>query len=243
MQESFKEYRSRKNKPFEAMETVFGSHSQKSVHEASTPYSSPTDADHDKLHANAPLNQTSLEPHQVKALTRYTRDSTMINGYLHNKHKGTNASEVYADQAEDISHALDKHKTKAPIDVYTGVPKSPSEHFHTVDGNTPTHTTVHLPAFTSTSTSLRKASEFSRETSHTNDVNHGIKEDTKHVLKIHVPKGSSAASVRSLSNMDNEHEILLNRGHNIQIHHEPEDIGHNTMLWHAKIISRTPGKI
>jgi len=243
MQESFKEYRLRKKSPVETMETVFGSHSQDKLTEESE-YTSPTDKDHDTLHnTHVPLDLKHLNVDHLASIRKYTQDSTMINGYLHNKHNKKNATEIYHDQVSNLSSALDKQKTKKPADVYTGVPYSPAKHFHQVDGKTPQHTIVHLPAFTSTSTSRRKAAEFARSTRHKNDKNHGIKEETRHVIKIHVPAGSSAASVRDESQMEHEQEVLLNRGHNIQIHHEPEDIGHNTMLWHAKVISHTPDKI
>lgn len=242
MQESFTEYRKRKNIPLESMETVFGLHSQKSVMESE--YKSLSDKEHDKLHkTSVPFNTTGVTPEHMAAVSDYTKDSTMLNGYLYNHHKMLIAAEKYKDHANNLTELLNKHKTKKSVDVYTGIPYSPARHFDKVDGKVPESKIVHLPAFTSTSTSRRTAATFAREGSHENDANHGVATECKHILKIHVPAGSSAASVKDISSMEHENEVLLNRGHNIEIHHKPEHIGGNVYQWNAKIVSHKPEKI
>lgn len=236
MVESFKEYR--KRKLFPVMETCFGAHSLPQNKLSESSYET---VDHDKLHATHDLNTSNLSKDQKKAVEVYTSSSLGLNGYLHNKHKSLNAASNYKSHADLLTAAMDKQKTKSPLNVYTGVLKSPAEHF--------THdkpVTVHLPAFTSTSTSRAASTQFAKSTTHKNDANHGIDStdhDAKHIIKIHLPVGTSAASVRSHSNIQEENEILLNRGHNIEIHHKPEHIGNNIWQWNAHVVSHTPDKL
>jgi hypothetical protein len=245
MQKSFTEYRKRKNIPLESMETVFGKHSQKSVTESE--YKILSNKEHDELHdSHVPFNAAGTEPDHMKAVTDYTRDSTGMNGYLHNHHTKSNKADIHEKPVKDLTELLNKHKTKNPIDVYTGVLYSPAKHFDKVDGKVPESKTVHLPAFTSTTTARRIAEQFARGHTHENDANHGVNTEygNRHILKIHVPAGSSAASVKDISSMGpGEKEVLLNRGHNIEIHHKPEYIGGNVYQWNAKIVSHTPDKL
>ena len=72
---------------------------------------------------------------------------------------------------------------------------------------------AHLPAFTSTSIDPTVAEDFSTETPGKH----------KHILKIHIPKGSEHGRfVGHVSRFELEHEFLLNKGRNLKIHPKPE---------------------
>jgi hypothetical protein len=71
--------------------------------------------------------------------------------------------------------------------------------------------------------------------------------EENHVLKIHLPKGTQAGSIKHLSNYKKENEVLLNRGHDLEIHHEPTVIDHpkkgKVHIWHAKVVDHNPQKL
>ena len=62
---------------------------------------------------------------------------------------------------EHIDKVLDKASTKHDFHVYTGVKKSPHKYWEETKHHKDKPIQVHLPAFTSTSTSFRKAKSFS----------------------------------------------------------------------------------
>ena len=247
--ETFFGSHSRKNK-VPSIETSFGSHSnKKSLTEKTEPQDrhEPTLAQHTDLHTEtAPLNSSKLSSDETEAVTDYTDNSTPINGMLHRHASGhtisDHAKQHYGNTATHLDSALEKHETTAPMHVYTGIKFSPAKHFKKVDGKVPQTKQMHMPAFTSTSTSLETAKGFSDLTSHPNDDRHGVDSETderKHVLRIHVPAGSHAMSLMKHSFVPGEREILLHRGHTIEVHHMPEKVDDHTFLWHAKVISHT----
>lgn len=134
--------------------------------------------------------------------------------------------------------------------VYTGLKDSPAKHF-TGEGSAK----VHLPAYTSTSTQYRIAKNFTsgkpiskEHLEKHSPINSDYKKNTKrstadHVLKIHLPKGTKAGSVKHFATFEKENEILLHRGHNIEIHPHPTIDKDGTHVWHARIISHTPDKV
>jgi len=78
-------------------------------------------------------------------------------------------------------------------------------------------------------------------TSDLRDEDHGIEDGGgSHFLKIHLPKGTKAASVREHSFVPEEREILLHRGHNIEIQHKPTKMANDMYMWHARVISHEP---
>lgn len=223
-----------------SMETSFGDHSKKNVSE---------DVDRISHEDNAHIHNTvapigKLSKHELDAVKDYSDDSTPINGMLHRHDKGYDISHKIDSHltSKHLDTALDKHKTTEDAHVYTGIKYSPSRHFK----RGAKVASVHLPAYTSTSSSFHSAREFSEDTIHPNDDNHGIHHEdgvAKHVLKIHVPKGTKAMSLKKHSFCPDENEVLLHRGHNLEIHHTPEHVGKNTYLWHAKIVSHKPNDL
>lgn len=262
---SFSQYRTSKSKP-PSIETCFGSHSckgegasklsedktqdstQPTNHEISEP-------EEEHIHQNvAPLKSKDLSINELKAVKVYSNDSSKINKMLYNhdqnKPEGSESRHAEIIQANHLDNALGKHTTDGDMHVFTGVRMNPASHFKSSIGEVNKSTQLHIPAFTSASTSLLAASAFARhvrdnpESGPKNFANHGMSTDStrnKHVLKIHVPSGSHAMSLMEHSFAPDEKEILLGRGHTIEVHHKPEKIdtdesGVHTYLWHAKIV-------
>lgn len=235
--------KSEQSKP--SMETVFGKHSQKKIDEGfdSEPKEiGKLDQEHIHLKVAHPQKITS---EQKESLSEYSDCSRSINGALHRQHLGHTAPRnPVHEHIKNLTDTLNNHKTGEDMSVYTGLPNSPAKHFK--DHTKPQH--VHLPAFTSTSTSLQQAKGFAEQSKDAHDHKHGLENKLhRHVLKIDVPKGSSAMSLRKHSFVPKENEILLNRGHEIEIHPKPtvvEHMLHGThVIWHAKLVAHKPGEI
>jgi hypothetical protein len=261
---TFKEYREKKKSINDSMETVFGSHSQPKpkkpametsfgkhshpkgkVCEDVEKYPEPSKEEHARLHEKVASHASGLSMEQKEAVDDYTDESRGVNGVIHRHHQGYDTSKK-TDEHNTIKHLdsmLNGKKTTEDTHVFTGLKSSPTKHFKKVKGVVPTVANVHLPAYTSTSTSLRTAKGFSELDSNFKDENHGIDGVNKHVLKIHMPKGTHAMSVKEHSFVPEENEIMLHRGHDIEIHHKPEKIGEDTYLWHAKIVGHSPADL
>lgn len=153
----------------------------------------------------------------------------------------------------------------------------PDEH-----GNVPDSVIVHHPAYMSTSTSPKIAKFFAVHKEHMkgprfNQDHHPIRNpevgdveeendhaarfqnptsnDNRqylHMLRLHLPDGTKAASVwgkfadpdeGESSPNNSEKEILLHRGHNIRIHRSPSvaAMGNATpIVWHAEVVGHDP---
>jgi hypothetical protein len=254
-----------KKKKLPALETCMGSHSKekkskKSIAEAlkkleheydgSGADDAPFYEHHEHMHHKVAPMKKDISETEKEALSDYTDDSRGLNGALHHQYNGKNFQSSYKHHVDTLTGLLNRHKTKEDSVVYTGLPKSPTQHFedHTKDAH------VHLPAFTSTSSSLHVAAGFAQAAHHANDKKHGIEHDSggmddgeaRHVLRLHLPKGTSAASVKKHTFAPDEHEILVNRGHDIKIHPVPQvhtnKNGKKYHIWDAHITDHAPGK-
>lgn len=207
----------------------------------------------ESIHQNNKLPESKT----LKDFTKYSRD---VNSALYDKHlKG----EVTKDNIHAIPkiHQLDKEflntKTDKDMTVYAGLHKSPERHFENVNTDT---TKIHIPSFRSTSSNFQEAAKFAYHTKAANKEKHsadnkdapnlnknsigGIDPDSvKHILKIHVTKGTKAGSTKHFSEHPSENEILLARGHNMEIHRNPTILKNGTHIWHAKIVDHSPSKI
>ena len=270
---TFKEYRLDKSaKKLPAMETTFGKHSQekpakklpametsmgKHSQEKQVKVSEDIEdhvldrEDQNHLHEKVAPLHADISKDEIHSVEKYTDNSRRLNSTLHNIYQGKAKSTIsdvdsHVDHANVLGGMLNKHKTTEDMHVFTGINHSPASHFHG-DSEHAEHTTVHLPAFTSTSSSAKTALGFSENTHHESDHKHGINSDseskTVHLLKIHVPKGTHAASLKRVSLMGGENEILLHRAHNLQIDRHPQKIDHGIYMWHAKIVSHKPEDI
>lgn len=231
------------------METSFGKHSEpkKKVNEATIPEEDDTQ-EQKHIHEHvAPMGK--LDHHETGAIKNYTDDSAHLNKSLHKYHGGEALGEKQKQAVGHLDNILNRHKTKEDTHVYTGIHRSPSAHFeHDDNGHPREHAYVHLPAYTSTSTDENYAQGFSKEHHHVNDEKHGITDSHLHVLKIHLPKGTHAASVRGYSYFPHEQEVLLHRGHDIKIHKTPEKKRipgrkEHYYLWHGTVVGHSPVKV
>jgi len=233
-----------KKKP--SIETCFGSHSKdKAVNEDASGFGAKAHTEH-SMHSLAPVPKTA----NIHNLNDYSMDSQSVNTLLHGLHEGSYTKVL--PNAHRLQHArqLDKDfegaATHDDMTVYTGLRRSPFEHFgegdHFVD--------VHHPAFLSTSTSFAPTQEFAKFHDKPTDSQlemHGIRkgnELAQHFLKINVPTGAAAMSLRDVSNHPNENEVLIHRGHDIRIHSHPEvhHVDQNTThyVWHADLMGHNP---
>jgi hypothetical protein len=248
------------------IDTIFGSHSlPKQVNETYIPeVKGARHMDHeqqiekmkrseaDPIHGD---NRPNTEHPELEAAKAYTNESTLINGYLKTKYKGEEDVKphhfnIHSSDIAKLDDFVGSHETPRDIHVFSGVTKSPLKYFP--DANPHEKFIGHLPHFTSTSTNFGQAKEF---TSLDNDshppenlanANQGVYPGDKvgHVLKIEVPKGTKAVSMRDISKHPNEDEILLHRGHNLEIHPHPTfDPGSNVFVWHSKIVGHNPQEI
>lgn len=239
-----------KKKPdreYEAINTSLGKHSENKINEeleiAKVSDYKKSPKEHERIHQEiAPLDPEKLSAKEIAATSDYTNSSSHINEALLN-HYNLKRSSIYFGEAQHLTNMLNKHKTNKDIDVYTGIGYSPVQHFKPdTEGNIPDTVTVHHPAFLSTSTKMTIANGFSRFRPHPRDELHGVESSpiTKHVLHIHVPKGTSAASLMDHSHKPEENEILLNRGHNIEIDKTPKRMRNSTYVWNARIKEHKP---
>lgn len=254
---TFKDYRRRK--PI-CIETVFGSHSipnagiametamgkhslgkQEDITESVKPEPIKRDEWHDIAHET--LKHELTKP-GFDAIRGYTDDSQELNSALWRHHgRGIEVAPNLKKEAKSLDKVFDKVESPNGVHVYTGLKQTPSIAFAKARDHTKP-LTVHLPGFTSASTDHRVAAEFAHDTSHWADDEHGIEPEMhKHILKIYVPKGSKAMSVRDYSFVPHEREVLLHRGANVTIHHVPTKIGENVYMWHGTLEGHTPKKL
>ena len=222
-----------------------------------------------EIHANVG-RPSSISGNQRNAIDAYTVDSADLNKSLHVYHNGGKKPD-YAKTAQmkHLDALLDKHTTHEDAMIFTGLRRSPHEAFHYAPEGEKlvkpiSHAEYHLPAYTSATSSFNVASKFatrfrpSKGSTGTeyNEVDsrvadhHGgsaIYGAHKHVLAINLPAGSKAQSVRHISSTgEAEHEILMHRGHTLEIHHMPTIIEHDGdkhAIWHANVIDHNPKKI
>jgi hypothetical protein len=220
----------------------------------------------EKIHAAHPIED------QDKGIRDYTYDSTDINRSLFRHHQTGEHPRDYKDfrgelgiayspsgnqynaheHIQRVDKVLDKHKIKQDTHVFSGLSRPPTEHFK---GNTNKPVKVHFPAYTSTTTDFDKSLQFTengakKAVDHTplnQDAPKSTKGKTRHVLKIRVPKGTPGGSVRNIAHYKSENEILLHRGMDMEIHHQPTVMNHpehgHITVWHARVVGHNPAKL
>jgi hypothetical protein len=204
-----------------------------------------TTAEHVKLHKKAEAKDMSAE--HKEALNDYTDDSKDQNSTLIHFDNGHDVSGAKKEQIRRTDAALEGRHTTGDLTVYTGVKRSPARHFTKGQDSVE----VHHPAYISTSTCFHMAKGFSDSQKHPNNEKMGVELDkngeARHVLRLHVPKGTNAVSTRSHSFVPGEHEVLLGRGHDFKIHHNPtihvDADGTKYHVWDAHVTSHYPADI
>lgn len=249
--------------PLPTLKTVFGTLSKietnRDLDESSKTPKSAKDqignGDHD-IHKTDSLRKSDV-------VTGYSDSSHEINDFLHKSHRGTKTkdSRLHRKTVNDLDKELDRARLSKDTHVYTGLPQGPHELFKAHEVEPGENIKVHLPAYTSSSTHYITAKKFAvgkSERSHKfgkhipvnhevhkplNKLNDPYEDNGKHVLKIHLPKGTKAGSIRSQSDFKHENEVLLHRGHELEIHHRPTVEPDGTHIWHARVIKHNPKQI
>ena len=117
------------------------------------------------------------------------------------------AKKTYKYQIEHCSNALKRNKSTKSIVTYRGIKKELMEKLSGLDAGD----IITDDGFVSTSTSKKVADDFA------------IKYQGGYIMTILIPKGSQAASVKSLSNYPKENEVLINK----KAHFEVKGIDHD----------------
>jgi hypothetical protein len=145
--------------------------------------------------------------HNIK---NYTAGDTQSN-YLWNKHAGTDKRHAGTDkQVNSLNNTLKIHKTPHDMTVYSNSKMDPREKKN-AEG------VVHHPAFMSTTIEKGFAKDWENTTRRERQPNGVIPRD-KHVLAIHVPKGSHGAYVDHLSELPGQSEFILPKAANLKYH-------------------------
>lgn len=152
-----------------------------------------------------------------------------------------------------MDRKLDTAKIPKAIYVFTGVPESPSNLWkkHKVDTSKPIQCI--LPAYTSCSTAFSLARgwsvsdkfDYKNHPARNSDAPSKLEmhgEMFKQVLKIYLPKGAEAGSVKSQSEYPNENEIILHRDSLIEIDPKPTITKDYAVVWHCICRGRFPHK-
>lgn len=174
--------------------------------------------------------------HELAAISDYANESSFINKSLWFNPKGNS-------QINELSDNISKGLKSAPaakedFHVYTGI---------NGNKNKMTKGDLHIPAFTSTSTSPIIAGRFVRPSFNRHTIEYHPDEDgimaphsVHHIIKIHVKKGQQVgAYIADHSFAPHEKEFLIDKGHTIHLTGEHED-HHNAPMegWSGQKLRR-----
>ena len=189
----------------------------------------------------------------------YTSDSYNLNDYLHRHYRKAahtvpkNDEKFYKKQVQSLDRALTLQKLKKPLTVYTAVPESPANAWAVYGADVRRPIRLHLPAYTSTTTSLKVAVQFAENSLPTDSVDHrrhpprnikkGVGDNGNQIIMLTIPAGTPASSVKNVSDIPEENEVLLPRGMNIEVNPRPTMLKNGDYVWHAQVISHDPIQI
>ena len=200
---------------------------------------------------------------QEDHITKYSNGSGKLNDYLHERYRNPEKDHNprHEKDIKKMDDVVYQHRTPSSMIVHSGVPESPHHIIHGQGGyENKEGGHVVLPAYTSTSLSLKLASNFAKSDKEANEYlakkhnnpkflthkHHDMKDTVgfKHMLKIHVPKGHPGAYVAHKSYYGHEYEHILPRETHIHIHHDPEfDHKNGIVHWHADIVDKHKNRI
>jgi hypothetical protein len=209
---------------------------------------------------------SSMSGNHRNAVDDYTVESSNLNRSLHKNYNGDiKPSDANRARIKKLDELLNKHETHEDAMVFTGLHRSPHEAFHYAPEGEKlvkpiSHAEYHMPAYTSTSSNFRAAAKFARafkpDSGEYNTVEEkmaehhggkGILNVNKHIMAINMPAGTKAQSIRHISATgQHEQEVLMHRGHTLEVHHMPTIVEHNGekhAVWHATVIDHNPKKI
>lgn len=194
-------------------------------------------AEHAQIHSQV----IHRNPHP--SLVAYTKDSSKHNAALWANHtESTEIDPSLLDHIKNIDSSIPLRQM-GKMTVFTGLPASPISSVYGDWHSDKQLKTFHNPAFTSTSTDINTAYRFTNPdnaTAHHEDDHHGIVlPNARHILRIDFDGGTQQlCSTQRFSKVDHrEHEILLGRGYEVNVHARPIMIGQNVAnpvyLWHG----------
>jgi ADP-ribose pyrophosphatase YjhB (NUDIX family) len=224
------------------------------------------------LHRELSLRHHKIPPKTLKHLQDYSEESRELNNYLHKYYRKhiadtkTKPNKQYQARSDTLDSVFKNVKLTRNIKVYTGIPESPGRIWEKYRADVTKPVRVHLPAYTSTTTNLQIAYNGFALTDYTNYNDHrprnvvkgnlelysmgvvsqGVKKvyDGFQILHITVPTGYPAMSMVSVSRYgDDEEEILLPRGLDIEIEPNPyikTTPGRPIVIWFAKVVGHNP---
>jgi 8-oxo-dGTP pyrophosphatase MutT (NUDIX family) len=224
------------------------------------------------LHRELSLRNHKIPPKAIKHLQDYSEESTSLNDYLHRHYRKqtvnpkTKSKQNYRDQSKSLDTVFKNAKLTRNIKVYTGIPESPGRIWEKYHADVTKPVRVHLPAYTSTTTDFNVAYINFAKADYTDYNNHrprnvvkgnlelysmgvvsqGIRKvyDGSQILHIIVPAGYPAMSMVNVSRYgDDEEEILLPRGLDIEIEPNPyikTTLGRPIVVWFAKVVGHNP---
>ena len=211
-----------------------------------------------KKYADQTDRQSGQQKTDIDYITDYTTgDSNDINDYLHRHYRkkaSKNDLAKYKKNLQSIDRALTVQRLTKPLTVYTAVPESPANAWTIYGADIRLPIRLHLPAYTSTSTSLESVIEFAIESVTPDSVDHkrhpprNSKKapgdvDTNQIIMLQIPVGTPAASVKGISDYPDENEILMPRGLDIEISPNPTVIKYGDYVWHARVLGHNPIQI
>lgn len=208
-----------------------------------------SEQEHSEIHNKiAPAYENSeVDKHHKIAVDAYSRNSRTLNKSLVGYHNGSDFDDRYKPHLEALDSLLSKKKTTADTHLYSGISWHPGKHLGKSGS-----AEVHLPAYTSMSTSINQAAGFAKvlpksEHDAGHDLTFNSDDTVSHVLKVHVPKGTPAMSLMKHSMVPGEKEVLLHRGHELEVDHKPKPFvsksGKIVNVWHARVVGHYPADI
>jgi hypothetical protein len=218
--------------------------------------------DQEQIHK---AEELPYDPKNQKDIVNYTgAAASKWNDFLHRHYRGrAKPAEVerYGKRISSVDRELARNVLKKDYTLYTGLPESPIQAFKLYKQPTDQPLTVHLPAYTSTTTDWSTAAKFAITQVKWNHIDRSghkvldargkkIKNSKKKnkrirefdILRIFVPAGTTGASVVELA-YNAEYEVLLPRGLNIVISPRPHQVEYREdifYVWNANVVGHTP---
>ena len=191
----------------------------------------------EKLHNSLSSHYKYNDSH-IETIKKYTGGGTnrhepngseILNKELHEK-RGKLGNSSLNEFKTHVDKLVKHHKTPHDMHVYTGVAEHHEITKMAKDGND--NIKLHHHGFTSTSINKKVAEQFAHQNL------------SRHIIKIHVPKGHHGAYVSHHSKNGYEKEFILPRGTRLHVHPKPTIINNDPYgaksgefhVWHAKIV-------
>lgn len=180
----------------------------------------------------------AVDPNDPAAgpLSYYTLGSRTVNDKLHQHYRGEteiDSNSPVAQHIKKMDKVFKRFSLSKPAKVYTGIPVSVEHAYEKYKADRSKPIRLHLPAYTSTSTSFYQAVTFTVG-------------GNNNLLMIELPIGTPAISVKKISAHAYENEVLLPRGMYIEVKPTPDVIekyGGKIHVWKAVALSHSPIQI